>query len=275
MVRENTDGLPDVDLGPVIDDLEKQQDQDQIDGKKDDKPRNELGQFKSQEDLLKGYKEVQGFSTKVSQENKELKSELVALKEQQELASFHQPAQPEQTADFDSAWMEDPEKAIGQTVAEQIQLSGIQDVLADEDMKDHGAFQERYAYVNMLSQNPQYAHLSATKQGVKKLFEIGDKLRKEQLKKSTGKALESFFGGPLNEEQSAKLKTLVMGEEANKQKPSKSNAYMPDTTTSVKTDLETDTEQATNAKMEKAVEEGDVDGAVGALFEGILAEEET
>jgi hypothetical protein len=278
-MADDTSGLPDVDLGPVIEGLKAQE--------KDTKPKEtpsedpadlDLGQFKNPKDLLKSYKEVQGAFTKVTQDNKTykeklaaLEAEAAALKEQQELARFQPQTNQSQPKSFDEAWMEDPEKALNQKVIEQANLLRIQEILEEEDSKDHASFQERYAYVNMLTQNPQYAHLAATSAGVKKLFQIGDKLRKEQLQKSAGKALESIFGEPLGEEEIAKLRTLVKGDKE-KQKTSKTNAYMPDMDTSNATGADADAGPDIDVKMKEAVKKGDVDGVLDAMFSDILAE---
>jgi len=277
-VADDTKGLPNVDLNAVLDDLKTQdQDKDQTQQPKTD--TGNLAQFKTPDDVLKAYKEIQGFSTKVSQENKQLKAateqlqaELAKLKEERELAGYKQMT-PSQQKSFDDAWMEDPEQAINLRVAEQVNMARIQDVLEQEDEKDHVSFQERYAYVNMLSQNPQYQHLASTPRGVRKLFEIGDKLRAESLKKSTGKALESLFGEPLDEEEIAAFRALVKGKGKKKSTTNNSNAYMPDIDTSTSAgDMEPNKDQIRQKRVADAVSKGDVDGAVGALFEDILAE---
>ena len=292
-MAEDTSGLPDVDLGPIVKDLEsKSQD------KEPDKPEDttatepdelDLGQFKNPKDMLKSYKEIQGAFTRVSQQNKELKeaaeraaqleAELQSLKEQQELARFQAPStQPQQQQkSFDDTWMENPEDAIRQKVMESVNLSRIEEILQEEDMKNHDEFQERYAYVNMLAQNPQYAGLARTAAGVKKLFELGDKLRVEQLKRNSRKSLEYVFGGPLNDEQLARLKSTVMGDQQTQTQSQKSNtnAYMPDIDTSTLTGADQKRSSSYDAEINKAVEAGDVDGAVDALFKSIMAEEET
>ena len=285
MADKDINGLPDVDLGPIIKDLETQKD------KEPEKPKEtetelDLGQFRNPKDMLKSYKEIQGAFTKVSQENKALKEaaekaqqlehELAALREQQELARY-QPQQPQQFSQqkkFDDLWMEDPENALRQKVMEQVNLTRINEVLQEEDMKNHDEFQERYAYVNMLSQNPQYAPLANTAAGVKKLFDIADKLRVEQLKKNSRKSLEYVFGEPLNDEQLARLKQTVFGDKHQQNQQSNSNAYMPDTSTSTMTGQNQKQQPDYNAKLKEAANKGDVDGAIDALFEGIMAEEE-
>ena len=277
-MADDISGLPDVDLSGVVSDLESQHQDKEPAATKAPDTELDLGQFKNPKDLLKSYKEIQGAFTRVTQENKATKEELAALraeaaalKEQQELARYSNPSSQGTPKKFDDAWMDDPEQAIAQKVAEQVNLARIQDVLEQEDFKDHASFQERYSYVNMLSQNPQYAHLSRTAGGVKKLFEIGDKLRTEQLKKSAGIALESIFGEPLGPEEINRLKTLVKGSKTSTQTPN-TNAYMPDIDTSTMTGAEQNQKPSYDTKMTEAVKKGDVDGTIDALFEGILAE---
>ena len=273
---EDISGLPDVDLGPVIADLNAQ-DKDKV--KPEPVEAADLGQFKNTNDLMKGYKEVQGFSTRVSQENKDLKARLEAaeaaaaeFKAQKELASYQPPVQRTQPKSFDEAWMEDPETAISAKVQEGVRLASIDRALAREKRKGAAEYQERYAYANMLTQDPQYAHLQHSAEGVEHLFELGDKLRSEQLKKSAGKALESLFGEPLNEEEINNLKTLVKGKGSNKPKTNKNNAYMPDTDTSTISGADTGPALDNSGAIQDAVNKDDVDGVIDSLFKGILAE---
>ena len=86
MVKPNTDGIPDVDLASVKAEVEAE--------------APDLGQFKTVEDQVKGYKELQGAFTRTSQELADLKksadpaqvealqAELASLKEQQELSQY-------------------------------------------------------------------------------------------------------------------------------------------------------------------------------------------
>ena len=56
----------------------------------------DLGQFKNTKDLLKSYKEIQGWATRISQENKAYKDEIAHLKDQVELgrsSTFSPPPQ--------------------------------------------------------------------------------------------------------------------------------------------------------------------------------------
>jgi len=270
-MKPDISGIPDVDLGPVKADLEENQ--------KDDEKGLDLGQFKTAEDLLKSYKEIQGAFTKVSQENKglaeqaaatqQLKDELDSLRQQQELSSYSAPSHNQQKS-FDESWMENPEQTIAQQVTEQLNLARINDVLESEDVSNPSEFQERYAYVDMLARNPQYAPLAKTPAGIKRLFKEADKLRESNLKNTLGKAL-SFLndGNPLSEEQLAKAKkTLFGGIEQINQTNQNNDAYMPDGSTSTKSGA--DQNQVSNEISESA-SKGDVDGVLDGIFKNILA----
>jgi hypothetical protein len=266
MAKSDVSGIPDVDLSSVKADLE---------GQATEEKGLDLGQFKSAEDLLKSYKEIQGAFTKVSQENKtlaeqvsetqRLKEELDNLRQQQELSSYNTPTQTQKG--FDESWMEDPEKTIAQTVQEQLNLARINDVLESEEAKSPQEFQERYAYADMLARNPQYANLSKTPAGVKRLFKEADKLREQQLKSSSSKALEHLFGETLDEEKIAKLKRAVFGDTNNQT----NDAYMPDTSTSTKSGSDVGQNRNQGAHVDDAANRGDVDGVLDEMFKDILA----
>jgi hypothetical protein len=263
--------IPDVDLTPIKADLEAEVAEN---------TETDLGQFKSAEDLLASYKEIQGAFTRVSQENKSLKdggnpeevqrlqAELNATKEQLELINL-QPAQNIATKDFDESWMENPEATIDQRVAKQVALARIDDVLGEEDVKNPEEFQERMAYVNMLASNPQYANLGKTAAGVRRLFKEADKLRGQQLQQNSKKSLEHIFGEPLTDEHLAKLKTMVIG--GTKPKTKTNDAYMPDGSTSTKSGAEADQNQDNSEAIDESVEKGDVDGVLDGMFKDILA----
>jgi len=240
----------------------------------------DLGQFKSAEDLLKSYKEIQGAFTKVSQENKtlaeqsgemqRLKDELDSLKEQQQLASFQTPNQSRQK-DFDESWMENPEMTIQQAVTHQVNLSRIEEVIQEEDINNPTEFQERYAYVDALAKNPKYAPLARTAAGVKRLFKEADKLRSQQLISNSRKALEHVFGESLDEEHLANLKKLVFGDKSTKQEKTNNDAYMPDGSTSTKSGSEQN--QKKGNSVNDAVQRGDVDGVLDSVFKDMLSAE--
>lgn len=280
-MADDINGLPDVDLDKVVADLESQNQDKEPETSAQEPKELDLGQFRNPKDLLKSYKEVQGAFTRVTQENKTLKQqmeeaqalkeELARLKEQQELSTYQAPVAPTSNKSFDDVWMENPEDAIKQKVMEHVNTTRIEEVLQEEDMKNHEEFQERYAYANMLAQNPQYAHLSRTAAGVKKLFEVGDKLRVERLKANSRKSLEYVFGEPVTDEELAKLKGLVKGT-GTKQTTNNSDAYMPETSTSTMTGADQDQRPDTSARVSEAARKGDVDGVIDEMFKDILAE---
>jgi len=91
----------------------------------------DLAQFKTPKDMLKSYKEIQSFTTKVSQENKALKEQLAQMQEFleiQKLQSAPQPT-PAQQKKFDEQFIEDPEKAVEYAVERKLQTARVADVL--------------------------------------------------------------------------------------------------------------------------------------------------
>ena len=127
------DGLPDVDLGSVVDDLKQQEKDAEVKEKKVNADRNELGQFKSKEDLLKSYKEIQGAYTTTTQRVKEIEAENKRLQEELEL---NQGAQSQYemhpTNDRMQSDYEDPEIAV----ARQVNATLISLVLQEEQGKN-------------------------------------------------------------------------------------------------------------------------------------------
>lgn len=267
-MADETQGLPDVDLGPVLDDIKANQEGKQPEPQKSSTGEFDLGQFKNPKDLLKSYKEIQAAFTRVTQENKSFKEQQAKLSEEVDLMRYQapiyqQPQQPAQQFDMN----EDIDVRIQKTVAVQ----RIAEVLEEEAEKNRGEFQERYAYAQMIAR--EYPQLSSSSRGVKKLFELGDKRRNEDLRKNAGKALESMFGEPIGEEEIARLKTLIKGTKSQtQQSQSNLNAYMPDTSTSTQTGQTQNRNQNTEAAIDEAVKKGDVDGTISALFKGLMAE---
>ena len=266
-----TDALSNVDLGPVLDDLKKT-DTGQVAVKPDSTHGElDLGQFKNPKDMLKSYKEIQAAFTRVTQENKQFKGQMDQLQQELEMSKLSQdqgympPAQDNQQQIY-----EDPNMDIDQRIQRTVATQRIADVLEDEADKNKAEFQERYAFAQMVAR--EYPRLSTSPRGVKKLFELGDKLRTDNLKKSAGKALESIFGEPLSDEEINKLRTMVKGDKAIRKDQNLTNAYMPDTSTSTRTGSESDRKPNYDDKLNDAVNKGDVDGTIDALFEGVLAE---
>jgi len=275
MSDKELEGLPQVDLLPVLDQLRG----DEL--KKEPKTSEEeldLGQFKNPKDVLRSYKEIQGAFTRVTQENKTLKEKLQEIDTWKEEMEYRRPgsvAAPElhqpQGAKFEDAFVENPEQAIDGRITRQFNVMRITDVLEEEQDKNPEEFQERYTYAQMVSRNPQYQHLSDTPGGVRRLFKVADKMRVENLRKSASKALESIFGEPLGDEEIARLRTLVKGESQQGKPNPSSNAYMPDGTTSDRTGLTSDKTKDYSSKKAEAAEKGDADGVIKAIFEEALS----
>lgn len=284
-MAEDLSGIPDVDLTPVLKDLEAQQMQDksQTDiqaAKPDDTKQTDtqdkqddldLGQFKNTKDLLKSYKEIQGWATRISQENKAYKDEIAHLKDQVELgrsSTFSPPPQAQSQTSTEDI-LDDPGAFISQEVSRRVRVERITEVLEEEADKNREEFQERYAYAQMVAR--EYPNLTQSAAGVRKLFQQGDKLRSQYLKKNAGRALESIFGEPLGEEEITRLRTLVKGNKSQTTTQLNSDAYMPDTT-STRSALDTEQKPDREAKIREAAKQGDVDGTLAAIFEAALAE---
>lgn len=281
------EGIPDVDLGPVIKSLQetgvvekteqkpehKTEPQQQGQGEPQEREELDLGQFKNPKDLLKSYKEIQAAFTRVTQENKLTKQQLSELKESLDLAqaaASRQPQFPQQQKKFDDAFIENPEAAIQQQIAQQVMTTRIAEVLEEEADKSKDDFNERYAYAQQVAR--QYPQLATSPAGVRKLFQFGDKLRQDALKKNASKALESIFGEPLAEEEINKLRHMVKGDKAIKKTNNNiQDAYMPDTSTSTRTGA--DPARKTNeTDIDERASKGDVDGTIAAIFNAALAE---
>jgi len=207
------DNIPDVDLSGVKEQLESEA------------TKPDLGQFKSETDLLKGYKEIQAAFTRVSQENKALKEqggnpervaqleqELASMREEAELLRLQSqtPANTQQSPrSFDESWMESPEATIDQRVNEKLIQARIQDALDAEESKNRVEYPERYKMADALA--TRYPQLAKTPKGVHKLFEMADEMRKHQMKETSKKTLEYLLGENPSEEQLAKFKELLTG----------------------------------------------------------------
>ena len=274
MAEEKIEGLPDVDLSAIVADLESNQDKDQKPEVKDEGKPQDWGQFKNrdgslnQEGLLKSYKEIQAAFTRVSQDNKTTREQLAQMNEQVELArlaTIQAPQVNPQTGEEDETIVKYTTMRISETLEEEAEKN--KDNLGNVNVSE---FNERYAYAQAVSR--QYPQLARSARGVKKLFELGDKLRTESLKKNAGKALESIFGGPLTEEENARLVKLIKGDKAIQKTNNLSNAYMPDTSTSTKSGSDQNQSPNSELQIKESVEKGDVDGVISALFKRQLAE---
>ncbi len=232
-----------------------------------DKPeRNELGQFKSKEELLKGYKEIQGFSTKVSQENKLLKEQIAQFQEyleMQKLQTVKPVQQPEKK--FDEQFIEDPEKAVEYAVEKKLQTARVADVLENEESKNPSEFQERYGYAMRLRQY--YPQLAASPQGVRKLFELGDRYRQEEMKKNAERSIRLLLGEDADIE---KFKVLIAKDKQPENKGKSNLAYMPDTSSGIRPDVGK-TSNAHDAQINEAMQKGDIDSVISGLFKKQMA----
>jgi len=274
MADEIDNALSNLDLSAAVKDIQEQQEKEPVTETKAEskaEPQElDLGQFKNPKDLLKSYKEIQAAFTRVTQENKLTKNQIAELQEQVELAraAANRPPQEPQRR-FDEAFVENPEAAINQRIAQTVMTQRIAEILEEESEKSKDDFNERYAYAQQVAR--QYPQLATSPSGVKKLFQFGDKLRQDALKKNASKALESIFGEPLNDEEIVKLRKMVKGDKAIKQNNNNSDAYMPDTSTSTRKGTDTD-KSTTDHELKQAVEQGDVDGAIAAIFKRQLAD---
>jgi hypothetical protein len=274
--EDEINALPNTDLGNVLDDLKKTGEPQ----KTEQQEELDLAQFKNPRDLLKSYKEIQAAFTRVSQENKGLKqtqAELASLREEMELqrlkAAASPPIQRQQNYQPNYQMADDIpiEQRVDQIVSTKLIADVLEDLATGKDGLPDPEFNERYAYAQMVSQR--HPELARSSKGVRKLFEMGDKLRSESLKRNASKVIESFLGVPLDEETIAKAKTLFLGEKGTQRQTSSSNAYMPDTSTSTRSGSESDRKPILESRLDEAVNKGDVDGTINALFAKTLAEE--
>lgn len=237
------------------------------------------GQFKNPKDLLKSYKEIQGFTTRVSQENAALKAEMQRIREEMEVRQYAQtapppPRVPDQKT-FDQRFIENPQAAIEEVAMakayEMANTQRIAEVLEEEEGKSPADFNERVAYVKMLAQNPQFAALSRSPKGVRMLFNKADEHRKNAIARSAHESLKVIFGEEIDLD---KLKTLVRKDAApstSQTQPPNPNAYMPDLTGTMMTGA--DLNQAQNAlkvAKDEAVKRGDPGTVAGALLREAL-----
>jgi hypothetical protein len=228
----------------------------------------DLGQFKKPEDLLKSYKEIQGYTTKVAQENKALQEKLAAYEQQMQLIQMQQyqqaPQAPPPQQDFDTQFINNPKQAIdnvvNQRVNETIRTMTIQDVLQEESAKNPQEFRERYQYA--MAARQMYPNLVNSSQGVRMLFQVADKMRTEDLKRNAEKSVKMLFGEDVDFQ---KFRELVKKDGQPDNKQGMDLAYMPDSTGAFRTG--TDTGQVNFAKsIDDAVGKGDVDTVLDAIF---------
>jgi hypothetical protein len=226
-----------------------------------------LGQFKTPEDLLKAYKEVQGFSTRVAQESKQKDALLQQLQEQLsmlQVAPVQQPAPQASQKSFDELFIQNPEAAIAQVVnhnvRQGIQMAQIEGVLEEEAKKSPAEFNERYAYAQLMAR--QYPQAVQTAAGVRQLFKLGDQHRKEAMRRNAKRSISELFGDDVDLD---KFKNLIRKDQQETNQ-NQNLAYMPDTTMSTRSGADTGAPGAQPNAIAEAVQRGDVDSVISSLF---------
>lgn len=227
----------------------------------------DLGQFKNPKDLLKSYKEIQGYTTKVAQDNKSLQEKLNAYEEQMRLLQMQQYQQPQQAPpqqDFDTQFINNPKQAIdnvvNQRVNETIRTMTIQDVLQEESAKNPQEFRERYQYAMAVRQ--MYPNLVNSGQGVRMLFQMADKMRTDDLKRNAEKSIKMLLGEDVDMQ---KFASLVKKDQQPDNKQGMDLAYMPDSTGAFRTGTDTGPTDLDKSSSD-AAEKGDVDTVLANLF---------
>jgi hypothetical protein len=230
---------------------------------------------------LKSYKEIQGFTTRVSQENKEktkaieeLQAKLSQLQEDAELRQYQASVPPQASnRSFEEMFIENPEQAITAKAMEIANTQRITEVLEEKRFENPEDFQERMAYIQMLTQQPQYNRLQYSPKGVQKLFEIADKTRAQMLTKKAHESLKALFGDDVDLD---KLKALARkdGTQTTNNQSTTANplhAYMPDSGTSYRTgqDVNMNVNDLERRKHE-AIAAGDADTVAGAILKQAL-----
>lgn len=284
-MNDDIQGLPDVDsnqLAAMIDQnstpdkvqgVAQQNQEPIVDQQPSGEPEIDLAQFKNPKDLLKGYKEVQGAFTRTSQENKALKDQLSQINERLEMSALQQPLPVQQQArSFDEMFVENPEKAIDIAVEQKLHFARIADVLeseANKNPQDPAEFQERYAAAMHVRQF--YPQLTQSAAGVKKLFELGDRLRIENAKKNAERMIKMTFGEDVDV---AKFRNMIKKDNTptDSSKINKNLAYMPDTSGSgIRTGADTGKTNI-DTQIQDAAGRGDVDAVIGNIFQKVLAD---
>lgn len=285
-MSESTNGLPDVqgleafvsgtqDKAPVAPQQQAQEPPKEGTDQQPPQGQTDLAQFKTPEALLKSYKELQGAFTKTAQEKASLLKEVEQIKmqiqEQAELTRLSQmnqfPPQPAPQKDFDQMFIENPQKAV-ESLAEQkaqtlVVRAKIQEVLEEENLKNPDEFGERYAYVKLLSN--QHRHLVTSTAGMRKLFQMADKLRAEQIKAQADKAVRMMFGEDIDME---KFKSILK-KDASPPTNNTNLAYMPDSSTTSRTGLGTG-KTGIDSEIQAAAAKGDVESTIANIFNKAL-----
>lgn len=221
----------------------------------------DLGQFKNPKDLLKSYKEIQGYTTKVAQENKALQEQLGQLQEQMRLMSMgNQPQQPQPPQDFDTQFINNPRNAIRAEAMQALREATVQEVLIEEQTKNPAEFNERYAFAMQARQ--MYPHLVNSGAGVRALFQVGDKMRTDAMKRNAEKSVKMLFGEDVD---FMKFAALVKKDQQPENNQGKDLAYMPDSTGAFRTGTESG-QVNFDKSIDDAVGKGDVDTVLDGIF---------
>ena len=277
-MKEHATNLPDVnvdDLSAIINQDKDLEVEPEAGLSPDIQDNIDLGGFKNPKDILKSYKEIQAFTTKVAQENKALKDQLQSIQEQIELQRYAAPQQQNVSHaanwDFDRAFVENAGGAVAAvakgvseaTVAQAIRASKIEEVLVEEQEKNPREFQERFQYAMMLKNN--YPQLINTTKGVRKLFEMADKIRLNDTRQKSESYIKNLVGDDIDMDKFRQLLKKDKGDETK----NRSNAFMPDTSGGK---FRTSSGSSTDKSISESANKGDVDAVIGGIFAKVLAE---
>jgi len=241
-------------------------------------PDGKQVQFKTIEDAFKAYAEVQGFASRLANENKEMKEQLnqaLSTLETFQLSLQQAPvANPSvsHNQDFDAAFIQNPEQAIAAKVAATVQQSRIAEVLQDEEIKNKAEFKERYVYAKqVVSMNPGLINSAA---GIRKAFELGDQQRQNDLRAQGERFLKMTFGDETDIEalkkQFKKNVTSPSSTGGGGNNINQSFTYMPETGMHTGTRPQTD-KTGYQAQINESASKGDIDATVDAVFRNVLA----
>lgn len=238
-----------------------------------------LAQFKSTKDLLKSYKEIQGFTTRVSQENKEkarqieeLQGRLNQLQEEIELRRYQSPRPQQPPKSFEELFIENPEMAITMKANEIATAQRIREVAEEEYNKNPQEYHERAGWVQKIAQDPRLQALAFSPQGVRKLFQIADDTRKKVLQANAHKAIKEIFGDNVDMEKLRSIFSNTGNTQPTTTQTNNLNAYMPNTGTSTRTGADINQNiNSITARKEEALKKGDVSGVAKSLLMEALA----
>jgi len=271
---EKVDGLPDV---PGLSDFVKAQDKDQPQDppkppqedkveELSDYDRQMLERLKNPKDVLKHLKDIQAFTTKLSQDKKTLEAQLAQVQQEKEDLEFGQPAPtPAATYQPPQQEYESQDEYITRMVGERVATERVKEVIEEEYEKNATEFPSRWGMVQMLARK--YPTKSNSARGVRELFKKADEEMAKQYKSAALRALEDL-PDDLPPEQAEKVKAKLrkyMGEE--KPQPSPSGVYMPETTGATRTEPRP---ANFDDEIAKATAEGNADKVAELTFKKVL-----